>query len=85
MSFRYHGKYCGPGWSAGKYQPSVSGSRVKPVDEFDASCKKHDAEYARHGNLKRADYEFYRSNYGKGFKRTTAALAVGIQGYLRRE
>jgi len=32
---------------------------------------------------KKADYLFYKWNVGKGFKRTAAALAVGLQGALR--
>lgn len=85
LRFRYHGNYVGPGWSAGKYQDSVAGSSVPAVDEFDATAKEHDAAYARGQNLKQADYKFYRKNIGKGIKRTAAALAVGLQGYLRSD
>lgn len=80
---RYHGNYVGPGWSAGKYQASVRNSKVPAVDEFDETAKKHDAAYATGKNLKKADYEFYKSNWGKGVKRSLAAAAVGIQGYFR--
>jgi len=83
MSFRYHGRYCGPGWSANKYQKSVRG-RIPAVDEFDETCKRHDAAYATPGaDLKKADQEFYKANVGRGIKRTAAALAVGAQGYFR--
>ena len=84
FSFRYHGNYVGPGWSAGRYQPSVSDSSVPAVDEFDRTAKQHDAAYARKRNLKEADYRFYKQNIGKGFKRSIAALAVGAQGFLRK-
>lgn len=83
MSFRYHGKYCGPGWSAGKYQKSVK-SNIPGVDEFDESCRRHDAVYATPGgDRKKADQIFYKENIGRGFKRTAAALAVGAQSLFR--
>jgi len=85
FKFRYHGNYVGPGWSAGKYQASVVRSNVQPVDEFDATAKEHDASYARGKKLKSADYKFYRSNIGKGWKRSLAAIAVGTQGYFRND
>lgn len=84
VSFRYHGKYCGPGWSAGRYQGSVA-KGPKADDEFDETCRIHDKAYAENQNLKEADYKFYRSNIGRGFKRSAAALAVGLQGYMRSE
>jgi hypothetical protein len=43
----------------------------------------HDAAYARRQNLKKADLDFAYANFGKGFKRTLAAAAVGFQGLLR--
>lgn len=79
---RYHGKYCGPGWSEGKHQPSVVG-QVVGDDDFDESCRKHDANYAINADLASADYDFYSENVGRGAKRTAAALAVGLQGFLR--
>lgn len=84
VSFRYHGNYVGPGWSAGKYQPSVAESSVPAVDEFDETAKEHDRAYALEDNLKEADYRFYRKNIGRGWKRSIAALAVGAQGFLRK-
>lgn len=80
--WRYHGNYVGPGWSAGKYQKSVV-SDVPAVDEFDETAKEHDAAYALGKNLKKADYKFFRQNWGKGWKRSAAAAAVGLQGYFR--
>lgn len=80
--FRFHGNYVGPGWSAGRYQNSVV-SDVPAVDEFDATGKKHDAAYAMGKNLAVADFEFASENFGKGAKRTVAAVAVGAQGVGR--
>lgn len=79
---RYHGNYCGPNWSAGKHQPSVV-SDVPAIDEFDNTCRIHDAEYARGGDLLRADVEFARANFGAGIKRSAAAAAVGVQAAVR--
>lgn len=78
----FHGNYCGPYWSAGKLQRSVV-SDVLPTDEFDSTCKEHDSTYARNGDLKTADEDFYSANIGKGPLRSGAAIAVGIQGLLR--
>lgn len=78
----YHGNYCGPGWSEGKYQNSVVGT-MPPTDEFDATCQEHDAAYATKSGPKEADYKFYKANIGKSLKRTAAAVAVGLQGFLR--
>jgi len=83
FGFRYHGNYVGPGWSGGKWQKSVAYSRVKPIDEFDATAMRHDRAYALGRNKRLADYRFYRENIGKGFKRSVAAAAVGAQGVYR--
>lgn len=79
---RFHGNYCGPYWSAGQHQPSVL-SNVPSLDEFDETCKQHDAAYATNGDLAQADFKFARENIGMGAKRTAAGLAVGFQGILR--
>lgn len=88
MKFKYHGNYCGPYWNQGKYQGSKKTDKnsVKPIDEFDETCLKHDDIYAVTNNekiLKAADYQFFYDNIGKGLKRSIAAIAVGSQGYLR--
>lgn len=80
---KYHGNYCGPYWSDGKRQKSVARGTTKPIDAFDSSCQRHDAVYATGGDLKAADYEFYKENIGKGVKRSVAAIAVGAQGLFR--
>lgn len=85
--FRYHGNYCGPGWSGGKYQNSIKGKKGSAVDEFDETCRKHDAYYADSENperLTKADFKFFRQNYGKSLKRSAAAIAVGTQGLIRK-
>lgn len=79
---RFHGNYCGPNWSAGKAQASVV-SDVPATDEFDETCKEHDAAYATGGNLREADLRFARKNIFNGIKPTVAGLLVGAQGLLR--
>jgi hypothetical protein len=81
---RVHGNYCGPNWSAGRTQPSVV-SDVPAIDEFDETCKKHDAHYANGDDLYEADTEFARANIGSGRPlRVAAGFAVGLQGIGRR-
>lgn len=80
---RYHGNYCGPNWSAGKYQSSVV-SDVVAIDEFDETCKVHDAHYALNHDLDIADQEFVDANLWMGGKRTLAAVAVKTSQLLNR-
>lgn len=80
--WKYHGEYCGPGWSDGKWQDSVCGYATAR-DEFDQSCKEHDCRYFKKRKLKEADEMFYKQNIGKGVKRSAAAIAVGLQGMTR--
>lgn len=83
MALAYHGNYVGPGWSAGKYQSSVE-SDVLPIDEFDATGKRHDAVYARGGDRTRADLEFAYDNLTTfNPKRWLAGALVGAQGLCR--
>lgn len=79
---RFHGNYCGPNWSAGRHQPSVV-SDVPAVDEFDETCRAHDAAYATGQDLFIADGAFYDANIGRGYKRSLAALAVKTQQLAR--
>jgi len=78
----YHGNYCGPGWSNGRYQSSVVGD-LPAVDEFDETCKQHDAAYALGNDRQEADRIFVRDNLGKGFKRSFAAVLVQAQYLIR--
>jgi hypothetical protein len=82
FSIHYYGNYCGPGWSDGKYQTSVVGT-TPAIDEFDETCKAHDAAYALGQNPQRADATFIKQNFGKGLVRTTAAAAVAVQWAYR--
>ncbi len=79
---KYHGNYCGPNWSAGIAQPSVS-SDVPSIDEFDETCRIHDAAYANNADLLAADTTFVVENFGRGVKRSVAAAAVGVQAAIR--
>jgi hypothetical protein len=76
---KFHGNYCGPNWSAGREQESVESS-VPAVDDFDSTCKEHDASYATRKNMTQADYNFFKQNIGKGIVRSGAAIAVGAFG-----
>lgn len=82
MSYRYHGQYCGPGWSGGKYQSSVDSS-VPADDPFDQTCKEHDAAYANGLNNYTSDFKFAVQNLGFDLKRSVAGGLVGIQGVAR--
>jgi len=46
MSFRAHGKWCGPGWSAGQWKDAKDlteeDKKVEAIDELDQACKEHD-------------------------------------------
>lgn len=46
MSFAFHGNWCGPGWTAGKYMNAEDASEldfeVEAVDKLDQICKYHD-------------------------------------------
>src|SRR5688572_30423088 len=46
-SFKYHGYWCGPGWTGGNrgsYSPDVPGYRP-PMDRLDEGCQGHDMCY----------------------------------------
>lgn len=75
MSYKYHGNWCGPGWSDGQWQNSVKGF-APAIDEFDETCRQHDFALSGGNSDYAADDTFVRSNLGKGTKRTVAALAV---------
>jgi len=44
MSFRYHGNYCGPGYTGGKFAGTGDYS-VAPTDGLDSLCRDHDFGY----------------------------------------
>lgn len=74
--------WCGPYWSNGQFQESRRGT-APAHSEFDETCRQHDFSYADQGDLRSADLLFARQNIGRGFTRTVAGLAVGLQGVLR--
>lgn len=74
--------WCGPYWSNGQFQESRRGY-APAHSEFDETCRQHDFSYADQGDLRSADLLFARQNIGRGFTRTMAGLAVGLQGVLR--
>lgn len=75
MSFKYHGNWCGPGWSDGRYVSSTRGF-APAVDEFDETCRQHDFALEGGARDRGADVKFYQENFGKGYSRSLAALAV---------
>jgi len=79
-----YGNFCGPYWSDGQFQSSVEPT-VAAIDELDQTCREHDAVYARKGNLKAADYKFFKQNFGNGLLATAMAIPVGLQGALRAD
>jgi len=83
MGVAYHGNWVGPGWSAGKFQPSTFDPKIPAMDEFDQTGKDHDFVYSYNGDLQKADYLFASRNIGKGLKRTAAGISVGAQGLAR--
>lgn len=46
MTYRFHGNYCGPGWTGGKYlnaeKATADDFKAPAIDALDAICKKHD-------------------------------------------
>lgn len=79
MSFKFHGNYCGPGWSDNKYQLSVKDGSTKPIDKLDTTCKKHDNKYAiakSTSDLVKADNEFFAENISGNSKQIAAAIGV---------
>lgn len=74
--------YCGPYWSAGKFQTSVE-SDVPHVNALDRACRDHDAAYARNQNLRAADLAFSREAAKHGIAGRAMGLIVGAQALLR--
>lgn len=83
FGFRYHGNYCGPGWSDARMEGSVAYGKSSPVDRFDRTCRNHDTRYKLGADLNRADEIFYYANVGRGRKADLAAKAVMFQRKLR--
>jgi len=85
-SFRFHGNYCGPGWSEGKYQSSVDGT-LEPIDNFDKACQKHDKQYyysKDDSDRQKADQEFLNDLENiQGIKPYLAKKAIQLQMGIR--
>jgi len=77
-----YGKFCGPYWSDGKWQSSVIPT-IPADDELDQTCRDHDEVYARGGDLRKADSDFFWRNFGNGVLGTLFAIPVGMQYLLR--
>lgn len=83
MTFRFHGNWCGPGWSDARYVTSVHGF-APAIDEFDETCRQHDFALSGGRSDFGADDEFFNRNAGKGLKRTVAAVAVKGRSLIDR-
>lgn len=77
-----YGNFCGPYWSNGRFQESVIPT-LEAIDDLDETCRVHDEVYARRGDLKQADRNFFVSNFGQSPLRTLFAIPVGFQYLLR--
>ncbi|WP_404821645.1 RHS repeat-associated core domain-containing protein [Neisseria zalophi] len=52
IDFKFHGNWCGPGWTGGRWESYVkekdtNGYYKKPRNRLDAACKQHDICYAQ--------------------------------------
>lgn len=92
MSFAAHGKWCGPGWSAGKWKDAkdlTEEDKLVPAeDALDQACKNHDIAIAE--GDPNANPNFYEEAAAAGWFGKVAATAVAIGGppshsYLRGE
>ena len=89
---KIYGKYCGPGWTAGKKRdaadtPVGEFTRVKPIDALDDACLLHDWECRKGGCSKAADRRLMSraiavSKDPKESKKTRAAAALIADGML---
>lgn len=79
MNFRYHGSFCGPGWSDGQYKADAAGFAT-PVSYFDACCKDHDRAIGNGDDRFTADLEFARCALRAG--RVIESIAVPVYGLL---
>lgn len=87
MTLRYHGNWCGPGWSAGKYKDAKdltdSELSVPAIDGLDALCKRHDINIRNaktKKDIQEAHKMFMEGAAQYGIKGRLAAVAVGLFG-----
>lgn len=82
MAFAYHGNWCGPGWSAGKWKDAVDLTEeefmVPAKDKLDEACKNHDINIAL-GNP-RANEIFLKETAKLGYKAKLARTLVDKLG-----
>lgn len=80
MKFKYHGQFCGPGWSDGQYKADAAGFST-PTSYFDACCKDHDRELAESTeNRYQADVNFAKCAISTG--RIDEGIATWWYGLL---
>lgn len=84
---RYHGNWCGPGWTAGQYKDTSeltdADRSIPAIDSLDEACKDHDIEIHDAKNdtdIKQANRKFYRHAAVTGLKGAAAAAMVAIAG-----
>jgi len=83
MTFAYHGNYCGPGWTAGKFEDAESSDfGAQPIDSFDRACYNHDKAYAN-GDYLVGDKDFL-DEPSSSFKHYLAKTAIRGQYLLRK-
>lgn len=82
---RYHGNWCGPGWTAGQYKDASELTQddrdVEAVDALDQACKEHDInlhDYPEHADV--INKNFIKRASKLGIKGGVAAAAVYIGG-----
>lgn len=82
--FQWYENNCGPGWSDGKYQPSVKEFKTLPKDELDHGCQDHDIGYHFGDHLAYVDFQLAKRalKFG-GVKGFLTFLGIGAQGVLR--
>lgn len=81
--FKYHGNYCGPGYTDGEYKNSEFGEfNLEPIDQLDNLCKQHDKLY-KQGDYLVADQEFIK-HPSTSFKHYLAKQAIRAQSLLRQ-
>lgn len=87
MSFRYHGNWCGPGWTAGQWKDASELTEndldVEAVDDLDQACKEHDISIAYaldEDDIEYANEKFMERAKELGIKGAFASWMVGTFG-----
>ena len=84
---RYHGNWCGPGWTAGQYKDAdeltEEDIHVPAIDALDACCKRHDIRIMlahSQEELVKANEAFFEETQGLGLKSNIAGYLVRYGG-----